>query len=232
MRITDDHHRSHEALNRAEAAARAHGLTAERARVHNLRGSLCFPRGDLEGCLREHGQALDHARRAGLPEVEAQALSGLGDAEYGRGRMATEHGYFRRCVALAREHGPGRIKVANLGAAGLTRLYLGEPQGAADDLLAAVPAAIEVGNRRAELILRLDAALALWELGEADHARDQVERSMALVRALGARRFEAEGLLLEARLLYDEGRRPRLSRCWSSRLDAAARPRSSILGQP
>ncbi len=48
----------------------------------------------------------------------------------------------------------------------------------------------------------------MWELGEADRVRDQVERSMALVRALGARRFEAESLLLEARLLHDEGRRP------------------------
>jgi tetratricopeptide (TPR) repeat protein len=208
MRITDDHRRAHEALDRAEAAARAHDLAAELARVHYLRGSLHFPRGDLEGCLREHGLALGHARRARLPEVEAQALSGPGDAEYGRGRMVSAHGYFRRCVALAREHGLGRIEVANLGAAGLTRLYLGDPRGAADDLLAAAGATVGVGNRRAELVHRLDAALALWELGEADRARDQVDQAMALVRALGARRFEAEGLLLEARLLHDEGLRP------------------------
>jgi tetratricopeptide (TPR) repeat protein len=207
MRITGDHERACAALDKAAAVALASDLAAELARVHYLRGSLHFPRGELEGCLREHGLALVQARRAGSPEIEAQALSGLGDAEYGRGRMVTAHACFQRCVTLCRGHGLGRIEVANLGAAGLTRLYLSDPRGAAADLLAAVEAALRVGNRRAELILRLDAALALWELGEPDRAREQVDRSMALVHVLGARRFEAEGLLLEARLLHGAGRR-------------------------
>src|SRR6202040_3138087 len=37
-----------------------------KARIHFLRGNLCFPRGDIEGCLREHGIALELARSADL----------------------------------------------------------------------------------------------------------------------------------------------------------------------
>ena len=45
-------------LDRAEAAADEQGLIAEqRARIHFLRGNLLFPRGDIEGCLREHRRA-------------------------------------------------------------------------------------------------------------------------------------------------------------------------------
>jgi len=44
-------------------------------------GNLLFPRGDVEGCLREHRRSLDLAREAGSAELEAAALGGLGDAE-------------------------------------------------------------------------------------------------------------------------------------------------------
>ena len=71
-------------LERAEAAAVAHGLTTEEARCHFLRGNLFFPRGDFEGCLREHRRSLGLARRADAVEQEAAALGGLGDAEYVR----------------------------------------------------------------------------------------------------------------------------------------------------
>ena len=66
-RVTDDHERANEALDQAEAAALGHDLVAELAQIHYLRGCLHFPRGDLDGCLREHELALDYARRAGRP---------------------------------------------------------------------------------------------------------------------------------------------------------------------
>ena len=63
MRMVDDLTGAMEALEHAEAAAMRAGLVAERFHIHHLRGNLCFPRGDLDGCLREHEAALEWARR-------------------------------------------------------------------------------------------------------------------------------------------------------------------------
>ena len=43
----------------AEQVASRLGLKVEAARVHFLRGNLLFPRGDIEGCLRQHRASLD-----------------------------------------------------------------------------------------------------------------------------------------------------------------------------
>jgi hypothetical protein len=85
--VTDDLAGASADLDKAEAAATRHDLVAEQARIHFLRGNLCFPRGDIDGYLQEHATALELARRAGASELEAMALDGLGDAEYVRGRM-------------------------------------------------------------------------------------------------------------------------------------------------
>jgi hypothetical protein len=90
-RVTDDLAGAQADLERAETAAARHQLIAEQARIHFLRGNLCFPRSDIDGCLREHGIGLELTRRAGAAEVEAMALGGLGDAEYVRGRMISAH---------------------------------------------------------------------------------------------------------------------------------------------
>jgi ATP/maltotriose-dependent transcriptional regulator MalT len=107
--VTDDLAGAQADLEQAETAAKRHHLTAEQARIHFLRGNLCFPRGDIDGCLQEHGVALELARRCGATELEAMALGGLGDAEYVRGRMISAHDRFRQCVELCEQHGFGRI---------------------------------------------------------------------------------------------------------------------------
>ena len=84
-RVTDDLAGAVADLEQADAVAVRHSLLAEQARIHFLRGNLCFPRGDLDGCLREHGIGLELAKRAGATELEAMALGGLGDAEYADG---------------------------------------------------------------------------------------------------------------------------------------------------
>jgi tetratricopeptide (TPR) repeat protein len=152
-RMTDDLEGALADLERAERAATARGeQLAERARIHLLRGNLCFPRGDIAGCLREHGQSLELARQAGSAELEAAALGGLGDAEYMRGRMLSADDWFRRCIELCQRHGFGRIEVANRPMASITRWFAGDARGALDDALASVDAAARVGHRRAEII--------------------------------------------------------------------------------
>jgi tetratricopeptide (TPR) repeat protein len=199
-RVTEDLDGAVAALAEAEAAAVRAGLGAERARIHHMRGNLCFPRGDLEGCLREHRAALDWARQAGAGDLEVAALGGLGDAHYAHGRMVTAHEHFARCVALARERGLPRVEAANLCMAGITRLYLNDLHGALEDARAGARAAQAIGHRRAELLSHVCVYEVLYELGDAVAGRDHLARARALTQLLGALRFETEHLTYEARL--------------------------------
>src|SRR5262249_48242977 len=151
-RVTDDLPGAMADLEHAEAVAVRHHLLAEQARIHFLRGNLCFPRGDLDGCLREHGIALELAGRAGAAELEAMALGGLGDAEYVRGRMISAYDRFRECVALCERHGFGRIEVANRPMMAFTRWYAGDTKGALVVADTAIARAARVGHRRAEMV--------------------------------------------------------------------------------
>ncbi len=207
MRMTDAYDDAFEALDRAEAVAARHGLDFELSRIHHLRGNLYFPLGNMEGCLDQHRRALAYAQEAGSPESEAHALGGLADAEYARGRMRTANGHFRQCIALCREHGFGRIEVANLSMLGLTRYYLGEIQGALEDSLAAVEAAARVNHHRAELISQLCVHYPALEFGDLPLIEETLERSEVLVRRLGARRFEPDCLNFLARCRVVQGRR-------------------------
>jgi len=65
-------------------------------------------------CLQANKDSLEFAREANSAEVEAQALSGLGDAEYNRGRFLSSYRYFDQCIELARKYGFGRVIGANL----------------------------------------------------------------------------------------------------------------------
>jgi tetratricopeptide (TPR) repeat protein len=49
-------------------------------------------------------------------------------------------------------------------------------------------------------------AFACYELGDFDLMQGYLERTMRLARQLGARRFEAQGLEMQARILLDTGR--------------------------
>src|SRR5262249_24948654 len=65
-----------------------------------------------------------YARRLNSPEAEARALGGLADAAYAQGRMRSAFEHFSRCVSLSREHGFGKIEVANRSMIGFSRIYL------------------------------------------------------------------------------------------------------------
>ena len=127
-RVTDDVDGAFADLDRAESEAAMHGLLQERARIHYMKGNLFFPRGNIEGCLKEHTESLQLAREVGAVELEAAALGGLGDAEYMRGRMISAHERLRECVELSRQRGLGRIEVANLAQMGQAKQYFAPQQ--------------------------------------------------------------------------------------------------------
>jgi class 3 adenylate cyclase/tetratricopeptide (TPR) repeat protein len=199
-RVTDDLDGAFADLEHAEAVAVALGLKIEEAQLRFLRGNLCFPRGDIEGCLREHGRSLELARTVGAPELEAEALGGLGDAEYMRGRMISAHRHFQDCIVLAARHGLGRIGSANRPMAAFTRWFAGEIDGALADARAAIEAAKLVGHKRAEMVAHHAAYFCLHDRAEFDAAAKHATQSLLIAQQLHAPRFEAEGLAFRAEL--------------------------------
>ena len=154
-------------LDEAQQSAERHDMVPELACLHHLRGNIFFPLGNIDGCREEHELGLGYARRLGSPEAEARALGGLADAAYAQGKMRSAFEHFSRCVALSREHGFGRIEVANCSMVGFCRIYLNEPRQARDDANAAVRAAALVGQPRAELLaenLNIIFLLRAWRI--------------------------------------------------------------------
>ncbi len=208
-RVTDDLPGAMADLEKADAVATRQQLLVEQARIHFLRGNLCFPRGDIEGCLREQGLALELAQRAGAAELQAMALGGLGDAEYVRGRMNSAHDRFRHCVDVSTQGGFGRVEVANRPMMAFARWFCGDVIGAARDADAAIEAAVRVGHRRGEMIAHHAAFFARHALMEFAAAKRHAEAALALSRQLNARRFDAEALAFRAELYRLDGQRTR-----------------------
>lgn len=200
-RTIDDMSGAFADLEQAENTASQLGLTAELARIHFLRGNLYFPSGNAERCSREHEQALELAKKAGSVELEAMALGGLADARFVRARMVSAYKLFDRCVRLAQEHGFVRIAAANLPMAATAQYYSGNTASALDIALLATDEAGKFGHKRAEILAQYAAALCYRELQQYGKAIDHLEAGLPLVKSLGARRFEATGLLLRASLL-------------------------------
>ncbi|MCK1642133.1 AAA family ATPase [Bradyrhizobium sp. 157] len=195
LRVTDRFDEAFALLDKAATAAATDDLAAERARIHHLRGNLYFPLGRLVECLQEHERALDCARIARSPELQARALGGLGDAEYARGRMASAHRHFSRCAELSRAAGAGRIEVANLSMVAHTQVYLNDFSDALATTQMAVELAARVGHQRAEIIAHNAACNVFRTTGEFARAKVHAERALILARQLGAKRFEATSLL-------------------------------------
>jgi tetratricopeptide (TPR) repeat protein len=206
-RVTDDLAGALIDLEQAETVATRQHLVAQQARIHFLRGNLCFPRSDIDGCLREHGTAVELARRVGAGELEAMALGGLGDAEYVRGRMVSAHDRFRRCVKVCERHGFGRIEVANRPMMAFTQWFAGDTRGALAVADAAIARAARVGHRRAEMIGHHAAFFCRHALMDFQVALLHAEAALALSQQLGARRFETEALVFLAELHRLAGRR-------------------------
>jgi tetratricopeptide (TPR) repeat protein len=205
-RVIDDIEGAFADLARAEGVVVAFGLAAEEAQLRFLRGNLYFPRGDIEGCLREHGKSLELARCARDVNLEAAALGGLGDAEYARGRMASAHARLRACVDLCRQHDFSRLAVANHAQVAHTMLYLSPQEDALKEALAAAEAASKVGHLRAELNARLAAMFALTVLARFEACRNMANEVESLVQRLGARRFDQARLLHLGHVALAEGR--------------------------
>jgi tetratricopeptide (TPR) repeat protein len=207
MRLIDRYQDALALLEKAERAATEKHLASELAQLHYLRGNIYFPLGDLDGCLREHGEALKWAREAGTPEAEARSLGGMGDAHYLSGRMKTAYDSFRRCVDLCRRHGLGQVEVANLPMVGWSGIYIDSLDRALETAQAAADTARKGSHYRAESQARSLIGFIKMEMGAFANASEQLNLALDLSRKLKARRFEAHFLCDLGKLADVEGKR-------------------------
>ena len=207
LRLSTEYLKALDLLEWAEPVAMANGLNLLLARLHHLRGNLCFPLGRIEACREEHSKALEYARKAHSVAEEARALGGLGDAEYARGRMRTALGNFNRCVELCRQHGFGRIEVAYLSMVPFGHMCLLEMEQAERSGQEAVEAASAVGHQRAEMNARGGLCHIYTQLGDWDASLDHAEHATVLCQRLGARAWESVWLLWQALAENGHGRR-------------------------
>lgn len=192
LRVMDRHEEALEALEHAEGALGEAADLETRARIHTLRGNLCFPLGRLDACMREHEQAHRFALQAQSHVEIARALSGLGDAYYQRGKIMTARTHFTQCIKEARDHDLVGVLLSNLPMLAITHTYCGEPAASSESCREGLELARRVGDLRGELLVHLVLASGLLMQAQFDDCRRQARQAMQLAKQLGARRFEAE----------------------------------------
>ncbi len=198
LRVMDRHLEALGALDRAEKSLGDQEDIRISVRISTLRGNLCFPLGRIDDCLREHERAMQLAALAHSPPDLAQAYSGLGDAWYQRGRMRTASEYFARSLEEARRHNLPAVRIANLPMLALTRLYCGDADPDDSSLQEALELSRRLCDARSELLTQLVAAWAMLIRGRIDLSDSYAQRSRNLAEQLGARRFQAEAITLQA----------------------------------
>ncbi len=194
--VQDDYAEALVNLDAAGLVAASLGDDVRLARLHYHRGNAFFPLGRLDECMAAHGTALDHARQAGDPELEARALSGLADAHYLRGRMVTAHHYYDRCVRLCEAFDLVRVQAPNLAGRAMAALYLNRVTESISDSESAVSLAALTRSQRDECMACNVLAIASYYAGDFGRLELESEQGLAIARAIGLRRFEADHLCM------------------------------------
>jgi tetratricopeptide (TPR) repeat protein len=207
LRVCDRYDEALAALQHAERGAALDDDPRVLAQLWTLRGNLHFPRGELDECLDAHQQARRYAERSGSSDDLARSLGGLGDAHYQRGHMRTASGLFGECVALCEQRGLAGLRLAYLPMFAVTAAYMGEFDVALAVAGESSALAQAIGDPRAELLgLSIRGNVELMR-GEPASALEACVRSARLAHEIGAKRFEAEAMVLQALALRQLGRR-------------------------
>ncbi len=206
-RVTGAFDAAMQALDQAQPIAQRLDLSSESSKIHHMRGNLLFAQGKVAECKEQHQLALEHALRNADAECEAQALSGLGDAQYAMGRMHTALDYFQRCVALCAGRGWVRIEGPSRCMVGHCMWYLNRLGEAVDEAQHVSEAAMQVGAMPMQVFAHTSLAQFLTESGKITLAERACAEALALARASGSRRYESLALLWLAELRLQQGKR-------------------------
>jgi class 3 adenylate cyclase/tetratricopeptide (TPR) repeat protein len=205
LNIIETHEELFDTLREVEELASANQLVYELACIHQIRGGVYFFKSQTESCLQANSTSLKFAREAGSAEIEARALSGLGDAEYGRGRYISAYTHFDQCIDLARKHGLGRIIAANMSMRSMMFTWLNDLETALNEYNEAQNWAVRTQNLRAEMINQVAGSYYWTNVGELDKAEQCLLRSDQLARRLGSRLLEGVGLQYLSRVKFIKG---------------------------
>ncbi len=189
LRVTDRGEEGLDLLARAEPLAA--GVDRLMSEIHALRSSFLFLRGDNEACAAESQLAHDYAVKSGNPALIATALGGLADAHNSAGRIFTAHRLYVETCRIAQAEGLGRIEAgirALFGNLLFSMLMIDE---CLKDSLEVVDFALKVGQPRAEVVARINAARAYGDMLEPAAAAEQLDAAQRVAEALDARRFIA-----------------------------------------
>jgi len=199
LEISEEHEQLIKVLKEAEELAKNHSLNFEMAKILKLRAGVFFFKSDKDACLEASNAALEFAYDSNSPEMVAQALSGLADADYNRGHFDSAFKYYDECIALARQHGLGRVLAANLSMRGFISHFRNDVDAKKADYHEAVELAMKTRDLRSEFIALTGGSL--WaEMGDLDNGQEWLEKGFAIVRKLGSQLFEGEYLYLFARI--------------------------------
>ncbi|MCZ6724558.1 MAG: AAA family ATPase, partial [Gammaproteobacteria bacterium] len=226
--ITQSHEELIEVLKHAEEVAKMHALSLKLAQIHRIRGGAHFFRGEIDACLKSNKISLEYAREANAPEAQAQALSGLGDAEYNRGRFISSYRYFDLCIKLAREHGFGRVIAANLSMRGYVSQWQNDLEATTADYHAAVEQATRTHDLRAEM-LALVGGGAFWAAtGDPVEGEKWLRRGLSITHRLGSRLFEGEYYYLLGRIAIQQGDRQQARKFTQTAVDILRESESGL----
>ena len=171
-----------------------------------LRGCLEFARGDARASHAAHSAALAHARETGDAEGEAQALSGLADVLYAEGRMQSAFAAFEQCVALCERRGLTRFSLNNRCMLAVSHGYLDPADGAIGVADHVRTLARQLRHRQAEVMADESEGWVRVAQGRYADAIEPTERSLALAREIGSRRWMVFDLGLLAYAYWHLGR--------------------------
>ena len=215
LHLQDRYNDALQALHNAETMAQ--DWPKDLAQIHYQRGRMLFPLGRIEECLASHRNALQYAQHAKSPELQARALSGLGDAYYQRGQMLTAQPYFDQALQLCQQHDLCHIEGVNLAMSGLCWFYKNQTDKARQMLQQAIDTALAARNSRDEMIARIVMAPIFGYAAEWGALYQQAELTLKLSRRLRSKRFEqgslafmgwalaAQGKLREGQTLIQQG---------------------------
>ncbi len=204
LRIAGQHTRLLDILVDAEEYLSDEPAHGPRSRIEQLRGSAYFTQGKIMDCLAANTRALEHARHESAADLEAQALGGLGDAEFARGWMLTAHDYYDRCVQLSENSGFASVLAANLSMRGFTFLYQNRLAAAIADCRTAAELATHLQQRRARMVAAAVAAYVL-EAYDTEEGASWAREIRDIGKELGSKTFEQTGLQFLSRFAMHKG---------------------------
>ena len=199
MRITGAHEELVELLQDAELTAKQHDLALELARLYQIQGGVHFFRAESVECLEKNHASLLYAQRGSSPEMEAQAYSGLGDAEYSRGRLISARRHYDQCLSLARKWGFRRIIAVNLTQRSSSLVWENDMVSAVADIREATEISKSVRDLRGEM-MALAGGVFLADMGDIDEAKRWTLRALEIARGLQSTLLEGMCLTYLAKI--------------------------------